>query len=113
MVIENDKGEVIYELAKYIGKCTNNEAEYTAVIAGLKVSQEKGLENLDVYIDSELVAKQVNGEYRVKSPNLKKYYKEAANFRGKFQKLQFIHVKRHKNKKADTLVNQALDSHGF
>ena len=113
VVIENDKGETIYELSKYVGECTNNEAEYLALIAGLKVAKNKKLDSLEVYIDSELVAKQVNGEYRVKSPNLKKYYKEAANFRKKFDSLEFIHVKRHKNTKADALVNEALDSNGF
>ncbi|MFC1755786.1 ribonuclease HI family protein [Patescibacteria group bacterium] len=113
VVIENDKGETIYELSKYIGKCTNNEAEYLALIAGLKVAENKKLDNLEVYIDSELVTKQVNGEYKVKSPNLKKYYVEAANFRKKFDNIDFIHVKRHKNTKADKLVNEALDSNGF
>jgi ribonuclease HI len=113
VVLENDKGEIIYELSKYIGKCTNNEAEYLALIAGLKIAERKKVEDIKVYIDSELVAKQVNGEYRVKSPNLKKYYKEAANFRTKFKNIEFTHVKRHKNTKADALVNEALDSNGF
>ena len=113
VVIENDKGKEIFELSKYIGECTNNEAEYQALIAGLKAAKKKGIENLDVFLDSELVTKQVNGEYKVKSPNLKKYYVEAANFRKSFEKLQFIHVKRHKNVKADALVNKALDSNGF
>jgi len=113
VVIENEKGETIYELSKYIGKCTNNEAEYSALIAGLKLAQKKGFNDLKVYIDSELITKQINGEYRVKSSNLKKFYIEAANFRKVFDKLEFIHVKRHKNKKADALVNEALDSNGF
>jgi ribonuclease HI len=113
VVLENDKGEVIYELAKYIGKCTNNEAEYLALIAGLKIAEQKKVKNLEAFIDSQLVAKQVNGEYKVKDARMKMYYREAANFRGVFDNLKFTHVKRGKNTRADELVNEALDSNGF
>lgn len=113
VVLENENGEVIYELAKYIGKCTNNEAEYVALIAGLKVAENKKVEELEVFIDSQLVEKQINGEYKVKDIRMKKLWTQAANFRQKFKSLKFTHVKRGKNKRADALVNEALDSNGF
>jgi len=113
VVLENENGEIIYELAKYIGKCTNNEAEYIALIAGLKISQKKNVKDLEVFIDSQLVAKQLNGEYKVKDSRMRKLWTEAANFRQKFNLIKFTHVKRGKNKRADALVNEALDSNGF
>ncbi len=63
VVLENDKGEVVYELSKCIGECTNNEAEYVALWTGLQMAASKEVKKVEVFVDSELVAKQVNGEY--------------------------------------------------
>ena len=105
--------EVIYELSKYIGKCTNNEAEYFAVLYGLKSALNKNITKLEVFVDSELVVKQINGEYRVKNLRLKKIFDKVKKLQSEFEKISFIHVKRNKNKRADALVNEALDQNGF
>lgn len=113
IVIMNDKDEVIYEASKYIGKCTNNEAEYTALQQGLKDSLDRKIESLDVFMDSELVVKQLNGEYKVKNDRLKDIYNEIKKISTGFSKVTYSHIKREKNKKADLLVNEALDGNGF
>ena len=113
VVILNNKEEVIYELAKYIGKCTNNEAEYEALETGLDSAVKRKITDLNVYLDSELITKQIKGEYKVKSSSLKKYYTRVKKLESEFNKISFTHVKREKNKKADALVNEALDANGF
>lgn len=104
---------VIYELSKYIGRCTNNEAEYLAVFYGLKAALDKNINELEVFVDSELVVKQLSGEYKVKNLRLKKIFDEVKKLQSSFTKLSFTHVKRNKNKRADELVNEALDQNGF
>ena len=112
IVLKNSDQEVVYEAAKYIGECTNNEAEYLALIEGLKASLGKDVKQLESFVDSELVVKQLNGEYKVKNERLKSLHAEASQFANSFEKITFTHVRREKNKRADELVNEALDSHG-
>lgn len=97
--------------AEYIGEATNNQAEYKALRAGMqRASQEKVLE-LECRLDSELVVRQLNGEYRVKDVDLKPLLKQVSNLASSFEKISFEHIPREKNKKADRLVNQAIDRH--
>ena len=106
---EGETGEKIFEDGEFLGTATNNVAEYTAIIIGLKKAKELGAEYLDVRLDSELAVKQLNGEYRVKNSGLAKLFVEVHNLRQKFHTIQFSHVRREFNKEADAMVNKALD----
>lgn len=113
VVITDENDQVIYELSKYIGQCTNNEAEYTALWTGLQTALNKGCTEAEVFVDSELVVKQVNGEYKVKNTRLQRMYQRVKNLADSFEQVKFTHVKRSENQRADTLVNQALDNNGY
>jgi dinuclear metal center YbgI/SA1388 family protein len=103
-------GEVVEDLADYIGRATNNVAEYQALIAGLEVALDRGVERLDVFLDSELVVKQVNGQYKVKDAGLKPLHRQACLLLSKFHEVDVRHVRRAQNAAADALVNQAIDA---
>ena len=110
VVLKNESGETIKELGRYIGEGTNNDAEYQALIAGIKAAAEKNATEIDCFVDSELIARQLNGEYKVKNERLRNYWYQVKKLSEKFEKVQYIHVKRDKNFEADALVNQVLDS---
>ncbi len=95
----------------YVGKTTNNVAEYLGLFAGLKVCKDNNIKNLIVYGDSKLVIEQVKGNWKVKSENLKPIYNEIKNLldEHKFEHIEFNHVLRKFNKRADELANFALD----
>jgi ribonuclease HI len=93
-----------------IGRATNNVAEYTALIRALELAAEQGLKSLAVFSDSELLVKQMNGEYRVKSPDLQDLYQEAQRLRKSFDRVTLTHVRREQNAEADRLCNVTLDS---
>jgi len=101
--------------AEYIGEKTNNEAEWEALVFGLKkIKSLIGKENtkkteVECYLDSELVVKQLNHEYKIKEEYIKDYFITVWNIRIDFKKIEFHHIIREKNKVADKLVNQALD----
>lgn len=101
-------GEKI-EHAEYIGKATNNVAEYTALLRGLEMAQEKQVNEIKCFLDSELVVKQLNGQYRVKNADLKSIFLQVKTIANTFDSISFVHVRREKNKVADKLVNQAID----
>ncbi len=103
-------GDVVEELADYIGKATNNVAEYQALIAGLEIALDRGVEHLDVFLDSELVVRQVNGRYKVKDAGLKPLHQQACLLLSKFHEVDVKHVRREQNAAADALVNQAIDA---
>ncbi len=114
VVIEKENGEVIEEISEAIGDTTNNIAEYTAVLRGLQVLQvlygDKTTDiEVDWRLDSELVVKQLAGEYKVKNPGLRPLYEEIRDLRARFPHLTLKHVRREENKEADRLVNEALD----
>jgi len=111
-VILNGEGKVIAEISEYIGEATNNQAEYKALIAGLAKAKELGASDLEVFLDSELVVKQLNREYRVKDKDLAPLFLEVYNISLGFKKIIFKHIFREKNELADKLVNQALDKAG-
>lgn len=113
-VLSSD-GTVIAEVSTFLGHTTNNVAEYTALIEGLKVAKKKfgtSLKEITVEIrmDSELVIRQLQGRYKVKHPNLKPLYAEAQILIEKsFPTISYVHVPREKNKIADALANAAMD----
>jgi ribonuclease HI len=110
-VITDAAGNVIWEGKEYLGHCTNNIAEYQALILGLKGALAEGYKTLDVYLDSELLAKQINGSYRVKNENLKVLMQEVRKLLSSFDAIDVKHVLRCHNAPADRLANLAIDTH--
>lgn len=110
-VITNTEGDVIWEGKEYLGVCTNNIAEYKALILGLKGALTHGYKKLDVYMDSELLARQINGSYRVKNEKLKVLMQEVRSLLSSFDSVQVKHVLRCHNARADRLANLAIDTH--
>lgn len=110
-VLKNDDGKVVESRGEPIGTATNNWAEYKALILGLKAALEMGVTELTIFMDSELVVKQIKGEYRVKDPNIALLYAQVIPLIQKFSQVKIQHVLRAKNKEADTIVNEVLDSH--
>jgi ribonuclease HI len=110
IVIKNDDGETIMEIGKFLGTATNNEAEYLALVEGLAAAKEKGSGALVCYLDSELVVKQLRGEYKVKNNRLKIFYDKVKMAEKDFTAIEYRHVPREKNQQADALVNEVLDS---
>ncbi len=104
-----DEDKKIAEFSEYIGEATNNQAEYEAIIAGLKLAIKNKVTELDCYLDSKLVVEQLNQNWKIKEANLQKLFVSAWNLTNKFKKIKFYHVLREKNKQADALVNVALD----
>lgn len=108
-VVLNRPGQPVVEEAGTLGTATNNVAEYTALVNALHLASELGLKKLDIFSDSELLVKQMAGEYRVKHPDLQPLYQEAAQLRKGFDAVRITHVRREQNKRADALCNEALD----
>lgn len=102
-------GHPVVEEADAIGTATNNVAEYTALIKGLELAHELGVTHLDVFSDSELMVKQMNGEYKVKHADMRPLYERACALRAKFARVALAHVRREQNKRADQIGNEALD----
>ena len=110
VVIEDDQGNRLRTFHRFIGVRTNNEAEYQALIDGLKAAAEWKPDRLEIYLDSKLVVEQVNGSYRVKKPELQPLYQQVKELLGAFSDAPEIkHVERESNKGADKLANMALD----
>jgi ribonuclease HI len=108
-VIRDGKGEIVARLKKYIGQNTNNVAEYFGLIAALDYAQTHGIRALRVESDSELMVKQMRGQYRVKSEELKPLFERAKKMSRALEAFRIEHVYRERNHEADALVNQALD----
>jgi ribonuclease HI len=109
VVLSAEDGTPLVTLGKFIGVATNNVAEYTALILGLKQAAKLGATKIHVRGDSELVIKQMRGEYRVKNPALKALYEQAQSLVSDFQSVGFEHNLRHHNSLADRLANLAMD----
>ena len=109
-VLEADDGTVLDARGETIGVATNNVAEYRALLAGLTKALELGLDELDVISDSELLVKQMNGEYRVKNAALIDLSLEAAQLAREIGRVTYSAVRRTENELADQLVNEALDA---
>jgi ribonuclease HI len=99
-----------FEKAATLGTATNNVAEYTALVRGLEAAADLGLKRLTVFSDSELVVRQMNGEYRVKHPDLRPLYLEARAMLKEFSSVTITHIRREDNKRADALCNEVLDA---
>lgn len=107
------RGKTVAEAKKYLGECTNNFAEYQGLILGLTEAKERGLasEPVEVRMDSELVVKQMRGEYKVKDKTLRTLHAKVRELlAAHFPHATFTHVPREENYEADRLVNEALDS---
>ena len=108
-VITGGDGEILAELSEFLGVRTNNYAEYSGLLAVLQWALEHGHPSLKVVSDSELMVKQVQGKYKVNSPDLKPLWQEARDRIARLKKFEISHALRHKNKDADALANQAMD----
>jgi len=108
-VLYNEDQEVLAEISKYLGQATNNQAEYKALIFGLKKALELEAQEVSCYLDSELVVRQLNREYKVKNKDLAPLFLEVHNISLGFKKITFTHIPREKNKQADKLANEAMD----
>jgi ribonuclease HI len=111
-VLEAEDGTVLDARGETIGVATNNVAEYRALLAGLASALERGVEELEVVSDSELLVRQMRGEYKVKSPTLRELVDEAQALADRFESVRYTAVRREHNELADRLVNEALDSAG-
>ena len=109
-VIETDDGHVLAAHGEAIGHATNNVAEYSGLVAGLQKAAELGVREIEVVSDSELLVKQMQGEYRVKNEALKALWEEASDLEQQFAKVRYTSVRRAHNELADQLVNEALDA---
>lgn len=110
-VITDEADNILWEGREYLGHCTNNIAEYRALILGLKGALARGFRQLDVYLDSELLANQINGSYKVKNENLKVLMQEVRGLLTSFESAEVRHVLRCHNAQADRLANLAIDEH--
>ena len=109
-VLETEDGTVLAAEGEAIGTATNNVAEYSGLVAGLQKAIELHLPAVEVVSDSELMVKQMRGEYRVKNEALRELYDEAASLARRLGSVEYRHVKRADNELADRLVNEALDA---
>ncbi|HEU0058084.1 MAG TPA: ribonuclease HI family protein [Gaiella sp.] len=109
-VLEADDGTVLDARGEAIGVATNNVAEYSALVAGLGRAVEAGVHELEVHSDSELMVKQMRGEYRVKNRDLQSLFLDASRAAREIELVTYTHVRREHNELADRLVNEALDA---
>lgn len=108
-VIYDEHKKLIAEISEFLGVTTNNQAEYKALIAAFRKAADLNAKELDCYLDSELVVKQLRGEYRVKDKDLAKLFLDIHNLSLSFKKITYTHVPRERNKEADRLANEAMD----
>jgi ribonuclease HI len=109
VVIRDPRGEIVARLKKYIGRTTNNVAEYYGLIAALDYAQSNNIRALRIESDSELMVKQMRGQYKVKSADLKPLFERAKKMSQTFSSFRIDHVYREQNKEADALANEAMD----
>jgi ribonuclease HI len=109
-VVTDPQGAVLAERGDYIGEATNNVAEYRAVLLGLELAREVGANEVEVINDSELVARQIGGQYKVKHAGLKPLFLETMAALREFDRWSVRNVRREQNERADELVNEALDA---
>jgi ribonuclease HI len=107
--IEDEQGALVNEFHGFIGNSTNNVAEYNALVAALRYAQEHGHRHVRIKSDSELLVKQMLGEYRVKNPGLQPLHQQARTIAASLDRVTYQHVRREQNKDADRLANLAMD----
>jgi ribonuclease HI len=108
-VLFGENGEVVGSAKRFLGHCTNNIAEYQALILGLEEALGRGATAISIYLDSELLVRQIQGVYRVKNPTLKPLMADVRAFLDRFDTWQVAHVPRSENAMADKLANEAID----
>lgn len=108
-VIKDSSGKIVKELKKFLGCATNNNAEYRAFIMAIEEALSLKATDIRVYSDSELLVRQLNGQYKVKSPELRELYLRAVELLSGFQRYTVTHIPREQNPLADSLANQAID----
>jgi len=106
--IKDEQGRLITSISQPIGQTTNNQAEYRAIIAALENAIRLGANQVDMHSDSELVVRQINGQYRVRKASLKPVYQKVKQLQSQFESFTITHVPRQQNKEADRLANMAL-----
>jgi ribonuclease H / adenosylcobalamin/alpha-ribazole phosphatase len=109
-VLEAEDGTVLAAHGETIGTATNNVAEYRALVAGLEKALELHVDEVEVVSDSELLVKQMRGEYKVKKPTLRELWDEATDLARQLRSVRYTAVRREHNELADRLVNEALDA---
>src|SRR5215469_3769889 len=109
VVIRDPRGEIVARLKKYIGRTTNNVAEYYGLIAALDYAQSNGIRALHIESDSELLVKQMRGQYKVKSADLQPLFERAKKMSQTFSAFRVTHVYREQNHEADALANEAMN----
>lgn len=109
-VILSPDGTLLREVPTFLGRATNNVAEWTALVTGLEAARELSIRRIAIRLDSELVVKQITGEYRVKHPDLQPLHRRAKALLRTFERYDLRHVPRCENKLADGLVNRVLDA---
>jgi ribonuclease HI len=110
VIIKNSEGKVIKEVGKFIGRATNNEAEYKAIVEGLKECKDKKATSLECFLDSLLVVNQLKGDFKVKDKKMKVLWNEVKDLEKSFKEVLYHHIPREKNYLADKVVNEVLDS---
>jgi ribonuclease HI len=108
-VLVGENGEVVSTAKRFLGHCTNNIAEYQALILGLEEALRRGYRAISIYLDSELIVRQIQGVYRVKNPTLKPLMADVRALLDRFDTWQVAHVPRSENVVADKLANEAID----
>ena len=108
-VLMDSEGRVVARLGRFLGVQTNNYAEYMGLLLGLKHARNLGVKDLEVLADSELLIRQLQGRYQVKSPTLRPLYEEATALLEQIPRVKLTHVPREKNKAADEMSNRAID----
>ena len=109
VVIKTTKGDAIAEISEFLGVQTNNYAEYMAVVRAMEYLRDNNIKSAQFYLDSQLVVRQLNGEYKIKSDNIKRLNQKVNELRA-YVDVSFEHVYRENNKEADAEVNKALDN---
>lgn len=108
VIAHADDGALVFQISRYIGETTNNVAEYSALIEGLKMAQEHDIKRIHVASDSQLLVRQIQGLYQVKKPHLKRLYSQVVKLMRNFDQVKLVHVPREENVEADALANQAI-----
>ena len=108
-VLYDEQGHVLERLGKFLGRQTNNVAEYQGLLLGLRRARELGAEELEVVADSELMIRQLSGAYQVRAPALRELHSEALSLLKAFRKVKLVHVPRAQNADADEMSNRAID----
>ncbi len=109
VVLCDEEGRVVKEIAEPLGIATNNEAEYRALIRALEEARAAGCRAINIFTDSELMSRQMNGEYAVKAPHLRRFFTRARELMRLFDRAQITHVPRRCNARADRLSNLGAD----